>query len=88
MLAIYYLGILLYIKYYVKAVFDSFMVIKLTFMTTSPSGRQFESCKDISVYLLSILGEDNMHTSVHTNNNNCDDSVLKVSSGHVSCYLQ
>ncbi|KAI3706145.1 hypothetical protein L1987_76403 [Smallanthus sonchifolius] len=56
----------------------------------SPSGRQFESCKDISVYLLSILGEENMDKPNHTHSNNYDDySALKGSSGNAAnLYVQ
>ncbi|KAJ0570121.1 putative transcription factor C2H2 family [Helianthus annuus] len=50
----------------------------------SPSGRQFESCKDISMYLLSILGEENMDEPNHPHINNHDDSALKESSGNAA----
>ncbi|KAI7742861.1 hypothetical protein M8C21_027874, partial [Ambrosia artemisiifolia] len=49
---------------------------------TSPGGRQFESCKDISTYLLSLLGEENMDIPNYTHSNNGDDSALKGSSGN------
>nr|GEV30901.1 DNA-binding, integrase-type [Tanacetum cinerariifolium] len=47
----------------------------------SPSGRQFESCKDISMYLLSLLRGENVDKPSGTHSNDCDDSALKVASG-------
>ncbi|XP_076884652.1 uncharacterized protein LOC143533909 [Bidens hawaiensis] len=45
----------------------------------SPSGRQFASCKDISTYLLSIFGEENLDTPNQTHNS-LDASAFKGSS--------
>lgn len=46
----------------------------------SPSGRQFESCKDVSIYLLSIVGEKILDKPSHTRSNDSDDSALKGAS--------
>ncbi|GJW68211.1 DNA-binding, integrase-type protein [Tanacetum coccineum] len=46
-----------------------------------PSGRQFESCKDISMYLLSLLRGENVDKPSGTHSNDCDDSALKAASG-------
>ncbi|KAK9053406.1 hypothetical protein SSX86_030040 [Deinandra increscens subsp. villosa] len=55
----------------------------------SPSGRQFESCKDISMYLLSILGEENMDKPNHTHSNRSDDSASKGNFGNTAnLYVQ
>ncbi|KAL8253491.1 hypothetical protein R6Q59_037184 [Mikania micrantha] len=55
----------------------------------SPSGRQFESCKDIAIYLLSIFGEENIDEPIHTCSKNSDDSALNGSSGNAAnLYVQ
>ncbi|XP_071710066.1 uncharacterized protein [Rutidosis leptorrhynchoides] len=46
----------------------------------SPSGRQFESCKDVSMYLLSVVGDENLGKPTNTHTNDCDDSVSKGAS--------
>nr|XP_043637069.1 uncharacterized protein LOC122608051 [Erigeron canadensis] len=43
----------------------------------SPSGRQFESCKDISSYMMSIIGEENLEKQNHVNINSSEYSALK-----------
>ncbi|KAJ9545879.1 hypothetical protein OSB04_025586 [Centaurea solstitialis] len=48
----------------------------------SPSGRQFESCKEASMYLLSVLGEEKMDKPNQTHNNDCDDFAVKGASGN------
>lgn len=48
----------------------------------SPSGRQFESCKEASMYLLSLVGEENLDKPNQTHSNNCDDFALKGASGN------
>ncbi|PWA81428.1 DNA-binding, integrase-type [Artemisia annua] len=50
----------------------------------SPSGRQFESCKDISMYLLSLLRGENVDKPSGTHSNDCDDSALKAASGNAA----
>ncbi|XP_023772652.3 uncharacterized protein LOC111921315 isoform X1 [Lactuca sativa] len=46
----------------------------------SPSGMQFESFKEVSVYLLSLLGEKNLDKPTHTPSNNRDDFGSKGAS--------
>ncbi|KAI3685316.1 hypothetical protein L6452_34558 [Arctium lappa] len=46
----------------------------------SPSGQQFESCKEISTYLISVIGEENLDKPNHININSCDDDALKGAS--------
>ncbi|KAI3757355.1 hypothetical protein L6452_04891 [Arctium lappa] len=48
----------------------------------SPSGRQFESCKEASMYLLSVVGEENLDKPNQTHSNVCDDFALKGASGN------
>lgn len=47
----------------------------------SPSGQQFESCKEISTYLISVIGEENLDKPNHININvasvNAADLVLQ-----------
>nr|XP_043614744.1 uncharacterized protein LOC122586818 [Erigeron canadensis]XP_043614746.1 uncharacterized protein LOC122586818 [Erigeron canadensis] len=50
----------------------------------SPSGRQFESCKDASMYLVSIVGEENLDNLNFTQNIDCDDSALKGALGNAT----
>ncbi|KVI07258.1 DNA-binding, integrase-type [Cynara cardunculus var. scolymus] len=50
----------------------------------SPSGRQFESCKEASMYLLSIVGEEKLDKPNQTHSNNCDDFALKGASGNAA----
>ena len=64
------------------------MALKFTLVITSPSGRQFESCKEASMYLLSVLGEDKLDKPNQSHNNDCDNFALKGASGNVSWYLQ
>lgn len=46
----------------------------------SPSGRQFESCKEISTYLISVIGETNMDKQNHVNINSSEEFSLKRAS--------
>lgn len=64
------------------------MVLECILMITSPSGRQFESCKDISMYLLSIIGEENLDKPSYTRINDCNDPAMNEASGNVSWYSQ
>ncbi|XP_076946569.1 uncharacterized protein LOC143618137, partial [Bidens hawaiensis] len=54
----------------------------------SPSGRQFESFKEISTYLISVIGEENLNkpTIVHTNGS--DGSALKEASVSTANLIQ
>lgn len=64
------------------------MLLECTLMINSPSGMQFESFKEVSVYLLSLLGEKNLDKPTHTPSNNRDDFGSKGASMNVSWYLQ
>ncbi|KAF5818495.1 putative Methyl-CpG-binding domain-containing protein [Helianthus annuus] len=46
----------------------------------SPSGRQFESCKEISTYLISVIGEQKLDKQNAVKINGSDDLALKESS--------
>ncbi|KAI3507171.1 hypothetical protein L1887_22009 [Cichorium endivia] len=46
----------------------------------SPSGRQFDSCKEVSLYLLSLVGEKALVKSSQTQRNNSNDFALKGNS--------
>ncbi|KAI3750692.1 hypothetical protein L2E82_21441 [Cichorium intybus] len=46
----------------------------------SPGGRQFDSCKEVSLYLLSLVGEKALVKSNQTQSNNSDDFALKGTS--------
>ncbi|KAL4557595.1 hypothetical protein LXL04_035779 [Taraxacum kok-saghyz] len=39
----------------------------------SPSGRQFDSCKEVSMYLLSLVGEQNLDKHTHAQSNTSGD---------------
>ena len=65
----------------------NFNTMVLTLMITSPSGRQFESCKDISAYLISIIGEGNLNKQNHVNINSSLDFSMKEASVDVSWHL-
>ncbi|XP_024971980.1 uncharacterized protein LOC112510863 [Cynara cardunculus var. scolymus] len=46
----------------------------------SPSGQQFESCKEISTYLISVIGQENLDKPNHIDINSCDDNAFKGAS--------
>ncbi|KAK9073026.1 hypothetical protein SSX86_007348 [Deinandra increscens subsp. villosa] len=46
----------------------------------SPSGRQFESCKEIATYLISIIGEEKLDKQNIMNTNSSEDFALKEAS--------
>ncbi|XP_071716037.1 uncharacterized protein [Rutidosis leptorrhynchoides] len=48
----------------------------------SPSGRQFESCKDISTYLMSVIGDTNLDQKNHVDVKTSEDISLKGSSAN------
>lgn len=60
----------------------------ITFILTSPSGRQFESFKEISTYLISVIGEENLDKQNILHANGSNESTLKEASVSVILCLQ
>ncbi|KAL4559034.1 hypothetical protein LXL04_031166 [Taraxacum kok-saghyz] len=46
----------------------------------SPSGRQFESCREISMYLNSFIGQENLEKQNHVKINTCDNYAMEGAS--------